>query len=602
MNYRSLWVSLLTVGLIVSCHKADDPTPSLVSPDVEARVGGALLTPDEVFNGIAAPEPTPIGLADAVLPQSYFLKMPPVDPKGQGAQASCAGWSVAYATTYLTNANAANADGTPNYSRLLSPAYIYSQVKLSSQTCDGGSYLISNGTNKGALDIAIEQGICPWQTMPYQQNTCQTKPTAQQTNAASANRVQQYTRLSASTPTDIKKALSTNQPVIVCVEMDNDLVNAGTQFVWQQHGASLGNHFVVVCGYDDTKKAFQFINSWGTNWGNKGYGWISYDLFPRVVLQAVALQAVTQTTGAPTAAFQPSAIQGDTPLTVTFTNKSGGTITSYAWNFGDGSTTTTANPTHMFTKAGNYTVQLTVSGPGGTATAQTTIRAGAVQTAGVSGQIAGRVVWANVPARLHQYLLTMRDNGRGANIRLVDIDPNDGFVIVDGTNGYYGEGIPQGVITGLSTVNTSRQTIKDVAITTSAGIVLTGQNTYYATGLSDPARQKLTQYVGEGRTLNAFALGGDSRWWSNLYDSGGWYAYHTQSYFDDMTAFGAVYETELTLDNAGWVLFDKTGKRASWRNIPTGCADMLKQLMQTNNRQILNVAFSASGGYVIVYQ
>ena len=38
------------------------------------------------------------------------------------------------------------------------------------------------------------------------------------------------------------------------------------------------------------------------------------------------------------------------------------TIESYSWNFGDGSTSNLANPTHQFTSAGNYTVCLTIQG------------------------------------------------------------------------------------------------------------------------------------------------------------------------------------------------------------------------------------------------
>jgi len=40
---------------------------------------------------------------------------------------------------------------------------------------------------------------------------------------------------------------------------------------------SVGGHAFVVLGYDDEKKALKIANSWGTRWGDKGYGWISYD-------------------------------------------------------------------------------------------------------------------------------------------------------------------------------------------------------------------------------------------------------------------------------------------------------------------------------------
>jgi hypothetical protein len=40
-----------------------------------------------------------------------------------------------------------------------------------------------------------------------------------------------------------------------------------------------GGHAVCLCGYDDSERAFKFRNSWGTTYGNNGYGYISYDLF-----------------------------------------------------------------------------------------------------------------------------------------------------------------------------------------------------------------------------------------------------------------------------------------------------------------------------------
>lgn len=50
--------------------------------------------------------------------------------------------------------------------------------------------------------------------------------------------------------------------------------------------------------------------------------------------------------------------------TVTFTDTSsvaGGYITGYSWNFGDGTTSTQANPTHTFNSTGTYTITHTVT-------------------------------------------------------------------------------------------------------------------------------------------------------------------------------------------------------------------------------------------------
>ena len=42
-----------------------------------------------------------------------------------------------------------------------------------------------------------------------------------------------------------------------------------------------------------------------------------------------------------------------------------GTITSYAWDFGDAGTSTLQSPAHTYTTAGTYSVNLNVTGPGG---------------------------------------------------------------------------------------------------------------------------------------------------------------------------------------------------------------------------------------------
>ncbi len=64
------------------------------------------------------------------------------------------------------------------------------------------------------------------------------------------------------------------------------------------------------------------------------------------------------------AAAATTATQGPAPLTVSFSSQGSadpeGRPLSYAWNFGDGSTSTAANPTHTYTVAGPYQARLTV--------------------------------------------------------------------------------------------------------------------------------------------------------------------------------------------------------------------------------------------------
>jgi len=66
---------------------------------------------------------------------------------------------------------------------------------------------------------------------------------------------------------------------------------------------------------------------------------------------------------APTAQFSGSPTSGAAPLTVQFTDQStpgSSQITAWLWSFGDGSTSTAQDPSHVYAAAGSYTVSLKV--------------------------------------------------------------------------------------------------------------------------------------------------------------------------------------------------------------------------------------------------
>ncbi|MCX7045566.1 MAG: FG-GAP-like repeat-containing protein [Candidatus Sumerlaeota bacterium] len=51
-----------------------------------------------------------------------------------------------------------------------------------------------------------------------------------------------------------------------------------------------GYQAVCVTGYDPAHNAFKFVNSWGTNWGLGGYGWISAQFVRRFAVEAWRIQ------------------------------------------------------------------------------------------------------------------------------------------------------------------------------------------------------------------------------------------------------------------------------------------------------------------------
>jgi PKD repeat protein len=79
-------------------------------------------------------------------------------------------------------------------------------------------------------------------------------------------------------------------------------------------------------------------------------------------------RTMSVTAVAPMASFSATPTSGTAPLSTAFKDTSTGTITGYAWNFGDGTTSSASNPSHTYTKAGNYTVSLTTTGPAGSNT------------------------------------------------------------------------------------------------------------------------------------------------------------------------------------------------------------------------------------------
>jgi PKD repeat protein len=89
---------------------------------------------------------------------------------------------------------------------------------------------------------------------------------------------------------------------------------------------------------------------------------------------------------------------GTAPFTVKFTDLSAGNPASWSWNFGDGTTSTEQNPTHVYKFEGGYDVTLTVSNSYGTDTEKKT---GTIDTcvAGASGYIiVGRIPSADFSA------------------------------------------------------------------------------------------------------------------------------------------------------------------------------------------------------------
>jgi glucose/arabinose dehydrogenase/PKD repeat protein len=103
-----------------------------------------------------------------------------------------------------------------------------------------------------------------------------------------------------------------------------------------------------------------------------GSGFFTVDANQKLIKISYTGGAATPTPGASNVAVQ------NKPLTYAFNGSKSGGI-SYKWEFGDGTTSTQANPKHTYTRTGPFTAKLTVTyADGETVTTRTSINAGCV--------------------------------------------------------------------------------------------------------------------------------------------------------------------------------------------------------------------------------
>ncbi len=130
-----------------------------------------------------------------------------------------------------------------------------------------------------------------------------------------------------------------------------------------------GNEYIGNFGLDHTitgsPAGTNFFRIDGPSVGGPGVNRIETNLFGIVGMKAGAPPPPPPP--APVAQFSAVPVSGPPPLNVAFSDLSTGTITSWSWNFGDGTSSTLQNPSHTYA-LGSYAVSLQVTGPGGTNT------------------------------------------------------------------------------------------------------------------------------------------------------------------------------------------------------------------------------------------
>jgi len=156
---------------------------------------------------------------------------------------------------------------------------------------DTGAYI------RSTMEAMVLFGVPPEEYWPYSTGSFDTEPTAFCYAFAQNFQALQYIRLdpSGTAREEVLKAVKTSLaakiPAMFGFTVYDSIYDAedGRIPFPGPRDKVLGGHAVMAVGYDDkleivnastgkaTKGGIMIRNSWGRDWGNKGYGWLPYD-------------------------------------------------------------------------------------------------------------------------------------------------------------------------------------------------------------------------------------------------------------------------------------------------------------------------------------
>jgi len=115
---------------------------------------------------------------------------------------------------------------------------------------------------------------------------------------AAMNRIAGWFRVNPQDITVVKAHLAAGMPIVIGMGVDQSFQQLEGAEVWTGNpGSRADGHAMVIVGYSDKRNAVKVINSWGTGWADKGFGWIDYEAFRRAVREAYVAQDVVLPVG-----------------------------------------------------------------------------------------------------------------------------------------------------------------------------------------------------------------------------------------------------------------------------------------------------------------
>jgi C1A family cysteine protease len=187
-----------------------------------------------------------------------------------GSEGSVVGFAIAYALEYQVFKS------TGQQVRL-SPREIYNMTRKLEGTIssDAGAQI------RNAVKIVQTQGAIAEAVWPYKEGEFSAQPPSG-FEATNRYKVKRAHKIEGVDRVDkIKTALSSTGPVVGGIAvyesfMGEDVAKTGIVPMPKPRERVIGGHAICIVGYDNTKQLFKFINSYGDDWGDHGYGYLPY--------------------------------------------------------------------------------------------------------------------------------------------------------------------------------------------------------------------------------------------------------------------------------------------------------------------------------------
>ena len=191
---------------------------------------------------------------------------PPPEKEGQKGQDSCAAWAVAYAATSREERHKWEW-GSYSKNHCFSPAFVFNSL-----TKGGKPIHIS-----AAMKFVVNKGVCSMQIMDYAENSL-VAPDSRQKKVASYFKAALWRTVNGIDA--VKDAIVKDYGVVFAFRVPVNYSSANN-VIYGSETIGEGAHAVCIVGYDDNRYggAFKYLNSYGSGWGENGYGWITYTAF-----------------------------------------------------------------------------------------------------------------------------------------------------------------------------------------------------------------------------------------------------------------------------------------------------------------------------------